>query len=158
MRKIVAGLFVFGISTLGVAVPVTTAQAAASNCDNAYNAADFGYFYAYDASDCRTLLGRTQSWDSDWGNSTGPFQGGDSNAARSILNKGTSGAAVQVFNGAGQDWAGGNACLTTGEVSGGEAYMSDLAGQYFSSGFEVNNKISSHRWIDPDSCSTFLDS
>jgi hypothetical protein len=61
--------------------------------------------------------------------------------------------AVQVFNGTGTDWAGGNACLTTGE-----AYMSDLAGEYFSSGVEVNNQISSHRWIDPDNCSTFLDS
>lgn len=156
MRRIVAGVFTVGIAALGMVVPATTAQAA--SCSAAYSAADFGYFHAYDASNCGTLLGRTQSWDSDWGNSTGPFTGGDTNAARSILNKGTSGLAVQVFNGTGQDWAGGNACLTSGEVDGGEAYMSDLAGEYFSSGHEVNNKISSHRWVDPDNCSTFLDS
>ncbi|MEV4880050.1 hypothetical protein [Streptomyces cyaneofuscatus] len=151
MRKILALAATTGLASLALMVPATGAHAATA-CDNAYRAVAVGNFVAYDGTNCGTRLGITESWDSDWGNSTGPFQGGDTNKASSLINKGSSGMHVQLFNGTGQDWAGGHTCLSTGEK-----YMSSLAGQYFTSGVAVNNQISSHRWVW-SGCGVFLDS
>ncbi|EPJ36513.1 hypothetical protein STAFG_6437 [Streptomyces afghaniensis 772] len=106
--------------------------------------------YAYKHAYCETHIGNSDSWDSDWGNSSGPFQGGDTNEASSILNKGNS-YEVQFFNGTGQDWAGGHICL-----SRDEAYASDLSNDDFHNDNdddrgEANDAISSHRWVNPDS-------
>ncbi|MEV6171015.1 hypothetical protein AB0L99_22620 [Streptomyces sp. NPDC051954] len=151
MRKILAMATTLGLAGLGALVPATGAQAA-TPCDNAYNALDPGKFAAYNATNCGTLLGSTEGQDQDWGNSTGVFQGSDTNQATSLINKGTSGMRVQLFNGTGDDWAGGHTCLTQGEK-----YMSSLDNQYFTTGIEVNNQISSHRWIW-SGCGTVLDS
>ncbi|WP_399887774.1 hypothetical protein ACGH7X_24010 [Streptomyces sp. BBFR51] len=154
MRKILAATATLGLAGLGVIVPATGAQAA-TTCDKAWNNARSGYFYAYDGQNCIGNIGSTDSWDSDYGNSSGPFQGSDTNRASSILHKGTSGLAVQVFNGTGQDWSGGHTCIKKSEY-----YMSDLVGDSFTSGkkYLVNNGISSHRWVPEDKCDRFLDS
>ncbi|WP_328358511.1 hypothetical protein OG800_20810 [Streptomyces sp. NBC_00445] len=140
MRKILATAATLGLASLGAIVPATGAQAA-TPCENAYNALASGRFAAYNATNCGTLLGSTEGQDQDWGNSTGVFSGRDTNQATSLINKGTSGMRVQLFNGTGDDWAGGNTCLAAGEK------ISNLDNQYFSTGIEVNNQISSHRWI-----------
>ena len=154
MRKILATVATLGLAGLGVLVPVSGAQASAA-CDAAWDNATSGHFYAYDNTSCSGLLGHTESWDSDWGNSSGPFEGGDTNKASSILHKGTSGLAVMVLNGTGQDWAGGHACIKKSEY-----YMSSLSGWTFTSGSEysVNNGISSHQWVPNSDCGKFLDS
>ncbi|MET8828387.1 hypothetical protein ABZX40_21895 [Streptomyces sp. NPDC004610] len=152
MRKILATTATLGLTALGVILPASGAQASAA-CDTAWNSAVSGRFYAYDHTQCSGFMGSTESWDSDWGNSSGPFQGDDTNKASSILHKGTSGLAVQVFNGTGQDWAGGHTCLAKSEY-----YMSSLSGHTFTSGEPVNNGISSHRWVANGSCGKFLNS
>ena len=98
-------------------------------CDNAWNGATPGYFYAYSESNCSGFLGKASGNDSDWGNSEGPFQGGDTNKASSILNRGTSGLVVAVYNGTGTDWGGGYTCLRREEF-----YASYLGDNSFSSG------------------------
>ena len=152
MRKTLATAATLGLAGLGVILPAGGAQAA-SACDTAYANAVSGRFYAYNYDNCSGYLGSTDSWDSDWGNSTGPFQGGDTNKAQSILHKGTSGMAVQVFNGTGQDWGGGHTCIKKSEY-----YMSNLTGHTFTSGAGVDNNISSHRWVYESSCGKFLNS
>ncbi|MFD3416123.1 hypothetical protein [Streptomyces cyaneofuscatus] len=152
MRKILATAAALGLAGLGVLVPATSAQASTA-CNNAYNSIALGNFIAWDGTNCGgTRLGITESWDSDWGNSSGPFQGSDTNRASSVMHKGATEMRVQLFNGTGQDWAGGHTCLTQGEK-----YMSSLAGQYFTSGVAVNDEISSHRWIW-SGCGAVLDS
>ncbi|MBA2947074.1 hypothetical protein [Streptomyces himalayensis] len=152
MRKILATAATFGLASLGVIVPATSAQASV-NCDYAWNNAALGYFYAYAAQGCTDYLGRSSGNDSDWGNSTGGFQGSDTNRAGSILHKGTSGMAVQVFNGTGTDWAGGHTCIKQSEY-----YMSILFPHSFTSGYQVSDAISSHRWVWASECDKFLDS
>ncbi|MFE5601381.1 hypothetical protein ACFQ8O_19600 [Streptomyces coelicoflavus] len=152
MRKILAAAATLGLAGLGAIVPATGAQASTA-CDNAWHNARSGYFYAYSGYNCSGYIGSTGSWDSDYGNSSGPFQGGDTNTASSILHKGTSGMAVQVFNGTGQDWGGGHTCIKKSEY-----YMSSLSGHTFTSGAGVNNGISSHRWVWNSSCGKFLNS
>ncbi|MFC9270673.1 hypothetical protein ACFTXJ_23205 [Streptomyces zhihengii] len=150
MRKTLATAATLALAGLGVVLPAGGAQAS-DTCNRAYQTALGGYFYAYSGDHCTGELGRTTSWDSDWGNSSGPFRGGDTNNAQSILHKGTSGLAVQVINGTGQDWGGGYTCLTKGEK-----YMSDLGGFTFSSGEPVDNGISSHQWITEKSCGDWI--
>lgn len=148
MRKIPAVLAALAFAGLGAVVPATTAQAAADCSDN-YSDARWGSMYAYKHAYCESHLGNSDSWDSDWGNSSGPFQGGDTNEASSILNKGNS-YEVQFFNGTGRDWAGGHICL-----SRDEAYASDLSNDEWHNDIDdeggANDAISSHRWVDPNS-------
>ncbi|KOG31372.1 hypothetical protein [Streptomyces resistomycificus] len=152
MRKTLAAAATLGLAGLAVIVPTSGAQAA-TPCDNAWNSATNGYFYAYANDNCSGYLGSAEGADSNWGNSQGSFQGGDTNNAESILHKGTSGLAVQVFNGTGEDWAGGHTCIKKSEY-----YMSSLNGFSFTSGYDVDNEISSHRWVAEGSCGKFLDS
>ncbi|WP_200307313.1 hypothetical protein [Streptomyces adelaidensis] len=152
MRKTLATVATLGLAGLAVIVPTSGAQAATA-CDNAYNSASLGYFYAYSGDNCSGYLGSAEGSDSNWGNSQGSFQDGDTNNAESILHRGSSGLAVQVFNGTGDDWAGGYTCIKKSEL-----YMSSLNGFSFTSGYDVDNGISSHRWLAEGSCAKFLDS
>ncbi|MZE75530.1 hypothetical protein [Streptomyces xinghaiensis] len=150
MRKIPAVLATLTLAGLGATAPATTAQAAATaTCSDNYTAAKAGYMYAYKHAYCEGHIGNSASWDSNWGNSSGPFQGGDTNVASSILNKGNS-YEVQFFNGTGQDWAGGHICL-----SRNEAYASNLNNDEFHNNIDkeggANDAISSHRWVAPGS-------
>lgn len=150
MRKIPAAFAAFTLAALGMAVPATAAHASAQSdatCQGAWGGATPGYFYAYNDYNCVGFLGKSDGWDSNWGNDQGPFQGGDTNKASSVLNKGTSGMAVAVYNGTGTDWGGGYSCLARSEY-----YASNLSDNYFSSGAGVNNGISSHQWVWNSSC------
>ncbi|WP_372345552.1 hypothetical protein [Streptomyces sp. KL116D] len=90
MRRLPAMLAALALASLGVLVPATSAQADNWACNDNYEAAMYGYMYAYDDMECHGVLWATpQSWDSDWGNSNGPFRGADTNNASSILNKGS---------------------------------------------------------------------
>ncbi|MFD5631952.1 MULTISPECIES: hypothetical protein [unclassified Streptomyces] len=152
MRKILAAAATIGLAGLAVLIPTSGAQAATA-CDNAWNSATSGYFYAYSGDNCSGYLGSADGQDANWGNGQGAFQSGDTNNAESILHKGTSGLAVQLFNGTGEDFAGGHTCIKKSEY-----YMSSLNGFTFTSGYYVDNEISSHRWVAESSCGKFLDS
>ncbi|MFD5102115.1 hypothetical protein [Streptomyces albidochromogenes] len=151
MRKIPAILATLALAGLGAALPATSAQAepaaALADCRDAWNGATTGDFYAYSNAHCNGFLGKAAGDDSNWGNGQGPFQGGDTNKASSVLNKGTSGMAVAVYNGTGTDWGGGYSCLARSEY-----YASNLNDDYFSSGAGVNDGISSHRWAWNSEC------
>ncbi|WP_328501900.1 hypothetical protein OG828_20015 [Streptomyces sp. NBC_00457] len=84
------------------------------------------------------------------GDSSGPFQRNNDNAATSVLFKGTTGLAVKFYEGPG--YSGGHLCL---EAS--EAYADSLAGTTFSNGTPANDNISSHRWVPSSECGAFLD-
>lgn len=150
MRKIPAVLTTLALAALGAGVPATAAHATAqpaATCNGAWSGATPGYFYAYNSVNCAGFLGKAAGDDSNWGNSAGSFQGGDTNKASSVLNKGTSGMAVAVYNGTGTDWGGGYSCLARSEY-----YASNLGDNYFTSGSGVNNGISSHRWAWNSEC------
>lgn len=154
MRKISLGAALLAVAGFGLAAAPTASAddvGATATCADAFRGATSGHVYAYDGTNCNGFLGKTESWDSNWGNSVGPFQGNDTNRASSVLNKGTSGMAVQFFNGTGQDWGGGHSCL-----SRNEAWVTNLSRNYFTSGYNVNNAISSHRWVWNSSCSAFM--
>lgn len=146
MRRLMTMLGVLCATALGVVVPATTAHAS-SYCDARWHGMLDGYFAAYDLTNCFGRIGLTESWDSDWGNGVGPFQGSDTNKASSILQKGTSWMSVKIYNGTGQDWGGGYSCLHRGEL-----YASDLSNDSFSNGLSANNSISSHKWVLRDDC------
>lgn len=149
MRKIPATLAVLALAGFGAIVPATTAQAA-DTCRDNYTDARSGFMYAYKHANCESHIGNSESWDSDWGNSSGPFQGGDTNEASSILNKGND-SEVQFFNGTGRDWAGGHICL-----SRAEEFASNLDNDEFHNNIDneggANDAISSHRWVSRDAC------
>ncbi|MFD8377523.1 hypothetical protein ACFV2X_02895 [Streptomyces sp. NPDC059679] len=156
MRRITATLATLALAGLGATVPASGAQAASAHCDEKWNNTRSGLVVAYGGANCYgDVLGWTESWDSDWGNSSGPFEHGDTNEATSVLHKGTSGYAVQFFNDTGQDWTGGHSCLKKSEK-----YASDLSDNYFtvSNGAVrgVNNAISSHRWVPENKCDKFM--
>lgn len=148
MRKIPAVLSALALGGLGALVPATSAHADNWTCSDNYTAAAYGYMYAYKDHSCHGgALGYSNSWDSDWGNSSGPFRGTDTNNASSILNKGS--IAVKFYNETGQDWGGGHICL-----SKNEAYASNIADDYFTVGnIKATNNISSHQWVTNDRCS-----
>ncbi|MEV2253751.1 hypothetical protein AB0I94_24765 [Streptomyces sp. NPDC050147] len=163
MRKTLATAATLGLATLGMLVPAGAAQAdasaaapAARTCSDNYGDATIGYMYAYWNDQCEGYLGRSSGVDSDWGNSTGGFQGDDENRATSLLNKGSSGLAVAFYRLTG--YSGGHICLTQQEkyastlVDGGDDYGFDR----FSTGYVADNRISSHRWMDKDDCSKFM--
>ncbi|MFI2415663.1 hypothetical protein [Streptomyces sp. NPDC018947] len=150
VRKLSAVFATLGLATVGVLVPTGTAQAE-TNCDSQYWRAALGYMYAYEYLDCHTALGLASGDDSNWGNDLGAFQGGDTNRASSVLHRGTSGMAVQFFNGTGTDWAGGHSCLKKSEL-----YADDLNDNYFTSGVPVGQNISSHRWVWEGECDRFM--
>ncbi|MEV7889910.1 hypothetical protein ACWD3I_47110 [Streptomyces sp. NPDC002817] len=147
MRKILATAATLGLAGLGVIVPANGAQAASAHCDELYNLFPYQYFYAFADTDCYDSLGSAEGDDSNWGNAFGPFKWGDTNEAESIIHKGTSGRAVKVFNGAGTDWGGGYNCIKMTEY-----YVSDLRRNDFTSGYAVEDAISSHKWVWEAEC------
>jgi hypothetical protein len=155
MRKLPAALATLGLASLAAIVPATSAQASTA-CDNAWARASSGSFYAYDYTNCSSSLGSTESWDSNWGNSSGPFQGTDNNRASSVLHKGTSGKAVAVYNSTqtpdpDATWTGGHTCISKAEY-----YVDDLSRNTFTGGVNVNNAISAHKWVWNSACGKFM--
>jgi hypothetical protein len=157
MRKISVLLATLGLVIVGALFPVASAQAASANCDAQWRSASSGHFYAYDLINCVTKLGNTSGFDSDWGNSSGPFQSGDTNDAASILHKGTSGLAVKVYDRTG--YTGSAACIKKSEF-----YASNLIDNYLTGGgpgtgrVTAYDTISSHQWVQESACGgAFLD-
>ncbi|MEV8405281.1 hypothetical protein AB0R12_05565 [Streptomyces niveus] len=150
MRKIAATLTTLALAGLGLIIPATTAQAA-PGCDDNYHATPSGYMYAFDGNYCEVYLGRSNTQDTDWGNGAGGFQGGDTNKASSLVYKGSSGTAMKVYNGTGDDFGGGYNC-----ISAGEYYVDVLAGNKFTATtgnpIDVNNQISSHKKVSESAC------
>lgn len=155
MRKIPALLATVALAGLGALVPAGGAQAASPHCDEAWKNAKSGFFYAYRGVHCYTVLGYTDGNDPSWANAAGPFQGADSNAASSILHKGTSGMAVEVFNGV-------NYTYQRGCIAKSEYYASNLTDNALTDGGQgtgdvsANKTISSHRWVPQSDCGSFL--
>lgn len=150
MRKISVLLATLGLVATATLFPMS-AQASTA-CDNAWNDAKEGYFFAYDAPGCGRTLGVDLGNDPDWNDTRGAFQRGDGDKAESLLHKGTSGLAVQVFDGPG---FGGN----WGCIKKSEYYVSNLADDRLSGGpgsVPAMNTISSHRWVDEDSCDGYF--
>lgn len=149
MRRTGAAIAAVGLAMLGVSAGATTAHAGPV-CNDKWPGARDGMVRAWQLKDCSGIyLGGTQSWDSDWGNSSGPFQGSDDNRATSVMNSGYRGSydIVAFYRLAG--YGGGYTCLSPGEL-----YADDLSDNRFSTGKIVDNRISSHRWVN--SCSRFL--
>lgn len=99
---------------------------------------------------CSGLLGAAEGNDSNRGDKSGKFQK-DSDKAQSLVHKGTSGMAVKLYRLAG--YSGGHTCIKKSEY-----YMDDLSGHTFTSGYLVDNNISSHQWAWDSSCGRFLNS
>jgi hypothetical protein len=151
MRKISVLLATLGLVIAGALFPVASAQAASANCDTQWHSATSGHFYAYNTYSCYAKLGNTAGDDSNWGNTSGGFQGGDTNTASSILHKGTSGLAVKVYNGT--SYTGAYSCIKKSEF-----YVSTLADDNLTGGVHpsdqvsANNTISSHKWVRETAC------
>lgn len=146
MRKISVLLATLGLVAAATLFPMS-AQASTS-CDNAWHDAKAGYFFAYDAPGCGLTLGADVGSDPDWHDARGAFQRTDGDKAESLLHKGTSGLAVQVFDrpGFGGNWS----CIKKSEY-----YVSNLADDRLYGGpgdAPAANTISSHRWVDEDLC------
>ena len=156
MRKIALSLTVVGLTALGLTVP--TAQAApppaataeeidaqGPGCNSKWPGGADGNVRAWNGTDCSgTLLGATPSWDSDWGNSSGPFQGSDDNRASSVMNTGHVGPLDTVAFYRLPNYGGGVGCLEPGEI-----YVDNLSRNVFRpDNINMNNRISSHRWLD----------
>ncbi|MER6633779.1 hypothetical protein ABT301_37155 [Streptomyces sp. NPDC000987] len=150
MHKIGTVVAALGLAALGLAVPAT-AQAATTgaNCDAKWPGRD-GYVRAWDGTDCSgTYLGGTQGNDSAWGDTSGAFQGYDENRASSVMNSGYTGGydVVAFYFYAG--YTGGYGCLSPYEY-----YVDDLSRNTFTSGYNMNNNIMSHKWVPSSACSS----
>ncbi|WP_217249212.1 hypothetical protein [Streptomyces sp. AC602_WCS936] len=150
MRKLFAAAATLGLAGLGVLVPASGAQASTA-CDNAWNSASSGYFYAYNYDNCGGYLGKDADNDANWSDGSGSFRGGDNDETQSLLHKGTSGMAVKVYQHA--NYRGGHTCIAKSEY-----YMDDLSGFTYTNGVSANESISSHKWVWHGDCGKFLDS
>lgn len=150
MRKISVLLATLGLVAAGALFPMSVQASTA--CDNAWDDAKSGYFIAYDATNCGRSLGAAVGNDANWNDRTGAFQLSDGDKAESILHKGTSGLAVQVFDGAG--FSGNWGCIKKSEY-----YVSNLSDDRLEGGpggAPAANTISSHRWVDAKDCGVYF--
>ncbi|MEV0169514.1 hypothetical protein AB0I00_00110 [Streptomyces sp. NPDC050803] len=150
MRKTLAAAATLGLATLGVIVPTSSAQASTA-CDNAWNSAKSGYFYAYAYDHCYYTLGSDAGDDEDWNNGNDSFTAGSGDQAASVLHKGTSGMSVKLYENA--HYGGGHICIKKSEY-----YMDTLNGWTFNNGHRALLNISSHQWVWDGACAKFLDS
>jgi hypothetical protein len=163
MRKIVTTLAAMGLACLGAVIPAGTSHAAADSeagaqatrCDTMYNEASWGDVHAYRYTDCGDHIGHSEGDDSDWGNTSGPFQN-VADRASSVLNKGHSGGedVVAFYRVTNYAHASGYGCLKTGEK-----YIDDLNDVRYvnRTSQDMDNSISSHRWVTASACSGFMD-
>ncbi|GAA1401404.1 hypothetical protein GCM10009639_43650 [Kitasatospora putterlickiae] len=154
-----------GLTVLGLALPVGTADAApagataiaGATCDARYNQyGTDGNVRAWSDRDCSgTLLGTAAGNDANWGDGDGPFQGSDDNSAGSVMNTGYAGGkdvvAFYRLAGGGAAWASGYNCLKRSEL-----YVDDLSRNYYTTGQNMNDSISSHEWVYASGCARFM--
>ncbi|MET9831234.1 hypothetical protein ABZ078_18475 [Streptomyces sp. NPDC006385] len=153
MRRTVAAFTTLGLAVLGLTATATSAHAGAV-CDSKWPGRD-GMVRAWQLADCSgTYLGGTESYDSDWGNSSGPFQGTDENRATSVMNSGTYGGndVVAFYRLTGYQHKEGYGCLKPGEL-----YVDDLSRNKFTAAsngtrYNMDNRISSHQWVTASAC------
>ncbi|MEV6171016.1 hypothetical protein AB0L99_22625 [Streptomyces sp. NPDC051954] len=143
MRTFSATLTALALAALGALVPATGAQAA-TPCDNAWNSAPPGYLYLYGSTNCNGLLARAGADDPDWYDTSGPVRGLDTGDVGSLLQKGTTGMAVKLYEGPGH--TGDHVCLTRSEP-----YVSETSELTFPDGRPVNS-IRSHQWVSASEC------
>ncbi|WP_405999032.1 hypothetical protein [Streptomyces sp. NBC_00829] len=152
MRKLGTAIAVLGLTALGLAVPATSAQAAAlgPTCNAKWPGRD-GNVRAWQHNDCTgDLLGVTQGSDPNWGDGAGPFQGNDFNDASSVMNSGYTGGkdVVAFYLTADYAYQYGYVCLSPNEL-----YADNLTDNYFTSnGGVVNDRIGSHTWVTASAC------
>ncbi|MET9351416.1 hypothetical protein ABZY14_00105 [Streptomyces sp. NPDC006617] len=150
MRKTAAAFAALGLAVLGVSATATTAHAGPICNEKLPGFGSDGMVRAWQLKDCSGIyLGGTESYDSDWGNDKGPFQGSDENRASSVMNTGYPGKYDVVSFYRLPGYKGGFVCLEPGEL-----YADDLSDNRFTNDDIVDNRISSHRWII--SCSNLL--
>ncbi|MFD6172128.1 hypothetical protein [Streptomyces coeruleorubidus] len=155
MRRAVAAFTTLGLAVLGLTATATSAHAGPT-CDSKWPSARDGMVRAWQHPDCEgTYLGGTESWDSDWGNSSGPFQGTDDNRASSVMNSGTYGGAdvVAFYRLTDFQYKEGYGCLKPGEK-----YVDGLSRNNFTTSTDgeqhnMDNRISSHKWVTVSDCS-----
>lgn len=149
MRKLGMSLAALGLAAAGLLVPATSAQAsAASNHCNDIWPGRNGYVYAYDLTYCREKLGAAAGNDADWDASGGGFSDARDKAS-SVLNAGYTGDLSAVKFYWLQNYEGGYAC-----ISAGEFFVDDLSRNKFTNGYNVNNNIRSHKWVN--SCDNWM--
>ncbi|MCT9144674.1 hypothetical protein [Streptomyces violarus] len=154
MRKAVAAFATLGLAVLGLTATATSAHADAV-CDSKFPSDRDGMVRAWQLADCSgTYLGGTESYDSDWGNSSGPFQGTDENRATSVMNSGKYGGedVVAFYRLTGFQHKEGYGCLKPGEL-----YVDNLSRNKFTTAtdgtrYNMDNRISSHQWVKASDC------
>ncbi|MFJ1792613.1 hypothetical protein [Kitasatospora griseola] len=173
MRKTAIAVASLALATLGVVAPGTTAQAVQTGdtrimgetCDYWYNVyspwqggvrVPDGKVRAWADTDCRgDYLGETAGDDADWGDASGGFQGSDNDRASSVMNNGKEDAydvvAFYRLPGGSAAWAGGYNCLKRTEL-----YDDNLTNDTFTTGENMNDRISSHAWVTEGGCSKFM--
>lgn len=162
MRSAGLAIAAFGVAALGLTLP-GTAQAAPSGGTTATDATvaatnycpgkrddwkDDGNFRAYDAIYCDStgFLGIASGNDQNWGDSSGDFQGTDTNRATSLINTGTysSGWNIVKFYDA-TNTSGAHLCLGRNDYIDNLYYDRNGNRQTYSSGTaSASNSISSH--------------
>ncbi|MGX1505540.1 UNVERIFIED_CONTAM: hypothetical protein RKD43_004165 [Streptomyces graminofaciens] len=146
-----------GLTGLAVAAPATAqtasqdrVAAAAASCDPEWPGRN-GSMYAWRYTGCEGLLGSSQGNDPNWGDSSGPFQGSDNNAASSVMNAGYVGGndVVAFYRLSDYQWSQGYGCLLPGEY-----YADDLSDNRFQYGgsLVIDNNITSHKWVNANEC------
>ncbi|WSQ11345.1 hypothetical protein OG604_28365 [Streptomyces sp. NBC_01231] len=153
MRRTVAAFTTLGLTVLGLTATATSAHAG-ETCNAEWPGRD-GMVRAWQLTDCEgTYLGGTDSWDTDWGNSSGPFQGTDENRASSVMNSAAFGGndVVAFYRLTGYQYKGGYGCLKPGEL-----YVDNLARNTFTADTEgtrwnMDDRISSHQWVKASDC------
>ncbi|MFI1397099.1 hypothetical protein [Streptomyces sp. NPDC020681] len=155
MRKLGTILATLGLTALGLAVPVTSAQAATADgnlCASKWPGRD-GNVRAWEHWGCNgELLGVTGGSDTNWSDALGDFQYGDAYKASSVMNSGFAGAGIKdvvafYFNWD-YKWQDGYVCLAPGEK-----WADNLTDNNFTAGQGVvNDRIGSHTWVYSTGC------
>ncbi|MFR9794379.1 hypothetical protein ACL02U_00470 [Streptomyces sp. MS06] len=152
MRKLTMTIAALGLAAAGTTVPAAAATAApdvaaANHCNSVWPGRN-GQMYAWNSTYCYNLLGHTAGNDSNWGDNAGAFRGSDQDAASSVMNAGYVGnldvVAFYYYSG----YSGGYGCLSPNEY-----FVDDLSRNTFTTGYNMNNNIRSHRWVNSTNCS-----
>ncbi|WP_267242971.1 hypothetical protein [Streptomyces sp. PR69] len=160
MRKIRIAAAALALAGASSVIPISAAQAspsatAANACENIRdNNWGDGNFRAYRYTYCSGWMGTTPSWDSHWGNNSGPFRGNEDDAATSLVNTGADdpNGLVAVRFWSKKDYKGGYLCIRQNDYV--DNLARDINGnvQRMTNGSKANNNITSHEWVTNGAC------
>ncbi|WP_336214087.1 hypothetical protein [Nonomuraea sp. LPB2021202275-12-8] len=176
MPRIRSALAAVGLAAASLAIPLAGTPAAAESESESESATmlwncravreqvglEDGRARAFDGKDCHTPLGADEGNDYDWGDSTGQFQKGDTNAASSLMNNGYSGGrdVIAFYDITAWDYRYGYSCLAHDELFADDLsdnkFSKITTGPYTGKQNPMDNRISSHRWVTRDDCNTFV--